>query len=318
MKSRCSKQFTLIELLVVIAIIAILASMLLPALQNARNTAKMAQCTSNCKQFSQANHLYASSFNGFVTPICVEDSGTYAYVNVWQANLWNQIGSVEMPLIGATAKSTKSKWNPPVQASKMFECPADVCARKVGDLGDYKIKFSYGINRSAVKFVTSNGDAVAFETKPSLRLTKFKVPSEMIYVGDAAWNQGADTKQKAQGYLYNTQKHYKSGTGQPGQDWGENIRVGSLCHQWDQNGLGGEFSKKGNVEEDDPVYFAQAWHVNKSWNYSFMDGHASNLRPEQTVNTTTKKAKGWNITPKSRVPSGFWTWDQEPAWKPDP
>ena len=64
MKSRCSKQFTLIELLIVIAIIAILAAMLLPALQSARRTAKMAQCTSNCKQFAQANHLYATSFNG--------------------------------------------------------------------------------------------------------------------------------------------------------------------------------------------------------------------------------------------------------------
>lgn len=304
MKSRCSKQFTLIELLVVIAIIAILASMLLPALQNARNTAKMAQCTSNCKQFSQANHLYASSFNGFVTPICVESS----FVNVWQAELWNQIGSVEMPLIKATADSTKSKWYPSVNSSKMFECPADVCARKLGDLGNNKITFSYGINRSAVKFVTSNGDATAFETKPSLRLTKFKVPSQMIYVGDAAWNQGAESKDQAQGYLYNNQRHYET--------WGENIKPGSLCHQWDQNGLGGEFTKKGKVTEDDKVYFAQAWHVNKSWNYSFMDGHASNLRPEQTVNTTTQKAKRYNITKDSRVPSGYWTWDQEPAWNP--
>ena len=71
MKTRYSKHFnfTLIELLIVIAIIAILAAMLLPALQSARRTAKMAQCTSNCKQFAQSNHLYATSFNGYVTPI---------------------------------------------------------------------------------------------------------------------------------------------------------------------------------------------------------------------------------------------------------
>lgn len=62
------KYFTLIELLIVIAIIAILASMLLPALSKAREMAKKISCTSLLKQYGTASQMYIGDFNMWGIP----------------------------------------------------------------------------------------------------------------------------------------------------------------------------------------------------------------------------------------------------------
>jgi len=159
------EAFTLIELLVVIAIIAILASLLLPALSQAKGKAQTARCASNVRQLSTAWFLYADENDDRL----VNNHGkpeTSAKRNTWANNVQDWTGSDDNfnPIY-----LTDSLLGPYTgRSAEIFKCPSDRTDRirsvamnaMVGDPGVLTNQF----NPDYVQFFTSGSIVNAANT----------------------------------------------------------------------------------------------------------------------------------------------------------
>ena len=105
---RRRRGFTLIELLVVIAIIAVLVSLLLPAVQQAREAARRTQCRNNLKQLGVALHNYHTAYNVF-PPGYVAGAAWPATTNGW--SFYSQL----LPYLDQSPLFDKINFNLPVE-----------------------------------------------------------------------------------------------------------------------------------------------------------------------------------------------------------
>lgn len=169
-RSAAGACFTLIELLVVIAIIAILAAMLMPALQQARERGRAASCTSNLKQIGQALLMYGEDN---------KDYGCYGYNTVWYTTFASHL----YPYLGAMPDMSKYNTSNRPFRTPIYDCPSGKNATlhmkfyttygfndvgKVDGVNEYRL---FGYRSSSVDY------------KPTKR-SRIKKPAQLFAIGD--------------------------------------------------------------------------------------------------------------------------------------
>ncbi len=196
MAERSNTAFTLLELLVVVAVIAILMSILLPALGTARAIARSAVCKSNLHQIHVANQTYANENNDYYVPAASDMETGFGGRNRWH-------GVRESP--GVHPDPNKNHFDPAkgplVQAlgkkGEVKRCPEYVPFVHDGSMNAFEEGTGgYGYNDRGVGSRAYDPQAYGSSTvasyvwQRSMRVTEIRRPEATVMFTDAAFIAG--------------------------------------------------------------------------------------------------------------------------------
>jgi prepilin-type N-terminal cleavage/methylation domain-containing protein/prepilin-type processing-associated H-X9-DG protein len=282
--------FTLIELLVVIAIIAILASLLLPALATAKNRAYRIQCTSQMKQLGIGFTLWTTDHNDLNPPACYR-TGDYQYQLSWDDYIHRYIGGTDSDAdleVGVTGALSDPRLVP-----KILKCPADRVEFSINYFGgdfikNFAARRSYAMNYGGRITVgqplpaptmgvglyaeRNDGSRPEWETPPGYKMSAVKSPADTFLLVELA-----------------------NGRNMAGNDWPSfcagPVEGGTI------SGLTPDCFQLATTTTSQFTYGSLAYGLHgKRFNYLFHDGHV------QTLNTKDTVGSGSVIFPR-----GMWT-----------
>lgn len=188
--------FSLIELLVVVGIIAILTSMLLPALNKTRETARAIQCVSQLRQIGQLESMYFNDNDGYNTPLRCDKTAFRTNSCTWLPYL----------LLLYQYNDTGTYWKNSCKVAKMINNNQTIarCPKRRLPDGDYDAVYITATANSTWYNYGMHYTYFSLDSVESIKYTKLKRPSHIIFAGDSTIDKVAGDYKGYYAYLNRT------------------------------------------------------------------------------------------------------------------